>query len=363
MMGPFRVVVVDDTSEVRSVLKDILDATPEFEFAGSASTGKDGVDLVLATRPDLVLMDIEMPGHSGLDAARSIVDLAPLSKVIAWTNHEDPTSITEMIAAGAIGYLLKGASPDELVEHLKWAAEGQPVLSRSLTSAVLSELSRLYRASEQRAEELHTSYLSTVDSLAAALETKDDQTGNHARRVRDYAAILSESIDRRLLEREALVFGFLLHDVGKIGIPEQILMKPGPLDDEEWAVMRRHPEMGARILESIKFLQGDALEIVISHHERWDGRGYPAGMAKEEIPVGARIFAVVDAFDAMTTDRPYRKALSMGAAFDEIVRCSGEQFDPDVVDAFLDIRSEIMARMATDLSPRAEAGPLQTDGA
>jgi response regulator RpfG family c-di-GMP phosphodiesterase len=352
MQSPVRVVVVDDTQEVRSVLKTILDGTPGFEFVGAASSGAEAVDIVLHTKPDIVLLDIEMPNDAGLEAARTIVDSTPESKVIAWTNQSDPSAVTEMIAAGACGYLLKEATAEELVENLRWAAEGQPVLSRSLTTAVMGELSRLYRASEQRAEELAASYMSTVDSLAAALETKDDQTGNHARRVRDYAAMLAQKVDPELLGEEALVFGFLLHDVGKIGIPEQILMKAGPLSDEEWTIMRKHPEMGARILDSIKFLQPHAIDVVIFHHERWDGRGYPRGIAGEDIPLGARVFAIVDAFDAMTTDRPYRKALSVGNAIEEIARCSGEQFDPHMVDTFMSTRAEIMARMADDLGPR-----------
>lgn len=356
MSQSVRVVVVDDTYEVRSVLKTVFDATPGFDFAGAASNAAEAIDLVAHTRPDIILLDIEMPDDEGLTAARQIADLAPETKVIAWTNHDDPEAITEAIAAGACGYLLKDSSHAELIENLKWANEGQPVLSRRLTTAVLGELSRLYRSAEDRAEELHTSYLSTVDSLAAALETKDDQTGNHARRVRDYATILANNVDSTLLEEESVVFGFLLHDVGKIGIPEQILAKTGPLDEEEWLVMRRHPEMGARILDTIKFLQPYALEIVLSHHERWDGKGYPRGLSGEEISLGARIFMIVDSFDAMTTDRPYRKALSVGDAIEEIVRCSGEQFDPVMVDAFMTTRSEILARMADDLGPPSHNG-------
>lgn len=351
-----RVVVVDDTQEVRSVLEAVLDATPGFDFAGAASNAAEAIDLVARTRPDIILLDIEMPDGQGLQAARQITNLAPESKVVAWTNHEDPKAITEAIAAGACGYLLKDSSHAELTENLKWASEGQPVLSRRLTTAVLGELGRLYRAAEDRAEELHTSYLSTVDSLAAALETKDDQTGNHARRVLDYATILVTQVDPALLDEESLVFGFLLHDVGKIGIPEQILTKKGPLSDDEWVIMRRHPEMGARILETIKFLQPYAVEVVLSHHERWDGKGYPRGLAAEDIPVGARIFMIVDSFDAMTTNRPYREAMSVGSAIEEIIRCSGEQFDPVMVDAFMSSRGEIMARMADDLGPPSHNG-------
>lgn len=356
MPQSIRVVVVDDTQEVRSVLKSLLDATPGFDFTGEASNASEAIDLVVNTRPDIILLDIEMPNDEGLEAAREITKLAPDSKVIAWTNHDDPEAITEAIAAGACGYLLKDSTHAELTENLKWASQGQPVLSRRLTTSVLGELSRLYRAAEDRAEELHTSYLSTVDSLAVALETKDDQTGNHARRVRDYATTLVKQVDPTLLDEESLEFGFLLHDVGKIGIPEQILTKTGPLSDEEWLIMRQHPEMGARILESIRFLQPYAVEVVLSHHERWDGNGYPRRLAGEGIPLGARIFMIVDSFDAMTTNRPYREAMSVGSAIEEINRCSGDQFDPVMVDAFMSARSEIMVRMADDLGPPSHNG-------
>lgn len=340
-----RIVVVDDAPHLRSVVRTILAETPGMELVGEGSDGSEALDLVLATRPDIVLMDVEMPGMDGRTATSLIADKAPETRVIAWTNHEEPSFITGMIAAGAFGYLLKGISPHEFVDQLKWAAQGESVLSRDLTSAVMTELGRLYRHAEQRAEELHDSYLSTVLSLAAALETKDDQTGNHAKRVRDYASIMTRSFDQTLLERESMIFGFLLHDVGKIGIPEQILMKPGPLNDEEWAIMRQHPTMGARIIQSASFLNPDAVEIVTSHHERWDGEGYPDRLVKEQIPIGARLFSVADAFDAMTSDRPYRKGLSFEIAAQEIERCSGSQFDPDVVRAFKLCEHELFERM------------------
>lgn len=335
--------MVDDTPHLRDVVRTIISANEGFELVGEASDGSQALQMVQALRPDLVLMDVEMPGMDGRAATRQIAEQAPETRVIAWSNHEEPSYITGMIAAGAFGYLLKGISPREFIESLHWAAQGQSVLSRELTSSVMTELARLYRHAEQRAEDLHDSYLTTVQSLAAALETKDDQTGNHARRVQEYAYTITKNFDPTLLEREALVFGFLLHDVGKIGIPEQILMKPGPLNDAEWSVMRQHPQMGARILEAATFLQPFAIQVVIAHHERWDGEGYPNKLAKEQIPIGARLFSVADTFDAMTSDRPYRKGLPVEAAIAEIERCSGSQFDPDVVEAFKTSKDELSA--------------------
>lgn len=349
-MKTTRVLVIDRVPHLVSAVRAILTSAPDFEFVGASANPQDVLPMSLETTPDLVLMSFQHPGIQELSAARAVSQMLPATRVIAWSDHEEPSIIAELIAAGAFGYLLKRTTPEELLEGLRWAANGQSVLSRRLNAGVLSELSELYRAAEQRAIDLHASYLSTVDAMAAALETKDDQTGNHARRVRDYAVLLAESFDPGILENEALVFGFLLHDVGKIGIPEHILMKPGPLSDSEWEVMRRHPNMGARILETIEFLQPHAVGVVLHHHERWDGGGYPAGLKREEIPLGARLFAVADAFDAMTSDRPYRSGMSVESAMAEILDNSGTQFDPEVVSCFLRSREEILGRLAEDIS-------------
>lgn len=348
-MKTTRVLVIDRAPHLVSAVRAILTSAPDFEFVGGSPNPRDVLPMSLETTPDLVLMSFQHPGTEELSAARAVTAMLPATRVIAWSDHEEPSIIAELIAAGAFGYLLKRTTPEELLEGLRWAANGQSVLSRKLTAGVLSELSELYRSAEQRAIDLHTSYLSTVDALAAALETKDDQTGNHARRVRDYAVLLSEEFDSGILDSEALVFGFLLHDVGKIGIPEHILMKPGPLSEGEWEIMRRHPNMGARILGTVDFLQPHAIGVVLHHHERWDGGGYPAGLRGGDIPVGARLFAVADAFDAMTSDRPYRSGMPIEAAMTEILKYSGTQFDPEVVHCFLRSKDLILGRLAQDI--------------
>ena len=345
---PIRVVIVESTPHLRALARSVIASTPRLELVGEAESGLEAVDLVTKVKPDLVLLDIESQGLDGLTATRLISDRLPDARVIAWTNNDAPEFVTAMIAAGAFGYLLKGTPAREFAESMKWAADGQSVLSRDLTSAVMQELGRLYRHAEDRANELRDSYLSTVESLVIALETKDDVTGTHARRVQDYATIITRHYDESLLANEALVFGFLLHDVGKIGIPDRILMKPGPLDEEEWEVMRKHPGMGTRILDTASFLQPDAIQVVGHHHERWDGKGYPSKLAKEEIPIGARLFAIADTFDAMTSDRPYRTRMDPDLASAEIVRCSGTQFDPALVETFVQAEGEIRTRMTKD---------------
>jgi ribonuclease P protein subunit RPR2 len=180
--------------------------------------------------------------------------------------------------------------------------------------------------------QLRSTYESTVHALATAVEAKDDTTGGHIERVRDLGLLLAREMVPKDARDPQMAWGFLLHDIGKLSVPDAILRKPGRLDDMEWALMRRHAEEGVRILEGTPFLDR-ALDVVRHHHERWDGTGYPAGLAGEEIPLWARIFSVVDTLDAITSTRPYRPCQTLGAALAEIRLCAGTQFDPAVVEA------------------------------
>lgn len=187
---------------------------------------------------------------------------------------------------------------------------------------------------------LQATYLATLQALAIAVENRDQETGGHSQRVTRYTLAIAIALGVPEHARRHIEFGALLHDIGKIAIPDAILLKPGKLTADEWRVMRQHPELGYHMLEEIEFLQ-PALPIVLQHHERFDGAGYPQGLKGEQIELGARIFAVADTFDAMTSDRPYRRATSFDAARDEIVRGSGTQFDPRVVEAFLAVFEQL----------------------
>jgi HD-GYP domain-containing protein (c-di-GMP phosphodiesterase class II) len=181
---------------------------------------------------------------------------------------------------------------------------------------------------------LQSAYEETVVALARALESKDSGTGAHSQRVQRYALELADAVAPDLLGDESAEHGFLLHDVGKIGIPDRVLRKPGPLDPDERRLMETHTLVGERMLSDLALLRGEGLRVVRSHHERWDGSGYPDRLAGDEIPIGARVFAVADTLDALTNDRPYRAAGSWADASELIVSEAGGQFDPDVVEAF-----------------------------
>ena len=188
-------------------------------------------------------------------------------------------------------------------------------------------------------------------ALASALESKDTGTGAHSLRVQRYAIELASSIDPALLDDESTEYGFLLHDVGKIGIPDRILQKQGSLEAAERRLLETHTVLGEQLLSGVALLQGQGLQVVRHHHERWDGGGYPDGIKKTEIPLGARVFAVADALDAITSDRPYRRARSWEEAAAEIVREAGRQFDPKVVKAFKE-RSSRLRRIHYELAAK-----------
>lgn len=205
------------------------------------------------------------------------------------------------------------------------------------------DMSDLYGRQRRQAEhleelmaELHTTYLSTVETLAFIVEAKDEYTRHHLERCRQYGMALARHVDEGLITPE-LEYGFMLHDVGKIGLPEAILGKPGPLSAEEMRLVQTHPIYGVDIVTPLRRFLGNAVDVIRHHHERFDGLGYPDGLEGEKIPIAARLFSVVDAFDAMTSDRPYRRALSFDEATHRLESGAGTQFDPDVVKAFTEV--------------------------
>jgi len=195
------------------------------------------------------------------------------------------------------------------------------------------DLRIVYRAERSRREELERAYRATLTALSRALDLRDTETEEHSERVGRYAMAIARALRLDGQSLDALQWGAILHDVGKIGIPDSVLRKPGPLDDHEWAIMRRHPRMGYELLQAVDFLQ-PSLPVVLHHHEKWDGSGYPDHLSGESIPLLARVFAVADAFDAMTSWRPYKAALPPETALARIRTDSGTHFDPGIVASF-----------------------------
>jgi ribonuclease P protein subunit RPR2 len=256
--------------------------------------------------------------------------------------------------SGADAFLRKPFSPLELldvVERLTGGLEAVPPPARGEGPVEEGQQLLLYARDLRHLLEiergqrllLQNAYKETVAALASALESKDTGTRAHSQRVQRYALELARSVSPELVEDPSAEYGFLLHDVGKIGIPDRILQKPGPLNEGETRLMRTHTLLGEQMLGGVAFLQGEGLRIVRSHHERWDGDGYPDGIDGEDIPLAARIFAVADALDAMTSDRPYRPALGWADAGREIVGESRAQFDPAVVKAFVEREDRLRA--------------------
>jgi ribonuclease P protein subunit RPR2 len=206
------------------------------------------------------------------------------------------------------------------------------------------DLRETFKQERKRAQELQRSYMATVRALSNAVEARDAYTGKHAERVAAYGMQVARAMGLRMTEGSGTEFGFLLHDVGKVAIPDAILYKPDRLTDKERALMEQHPLIGAEIVRGIEFLREGTL-VVRSHHERWDGRGYPDGLQGEEIPMAARVFAVADVLDALTTDRPYRPASPLSVARKMIVAESGSHFDPQVIAAFRSIPDEVIEQI------------------
>jgi HD-GYP domain-containing protein (c-di-GMP phosphodiesterase class II) len=211
-----------------------------------------------------------------------------------------------------------------------------------------ADLRETFKQERARAQELRRSYMATVRALSNAVEARDAYTGKHAERVAAYGLEIARKFPEELILTPELEFGFLLHDVGKVAIPDAILYKPGALDEHERTLMSRHPVIGSEIVQGIEFL-AEAADVVRSHHERWDGTGYPDHLAREDIPLAARVFAVADVLDALTTDRPYRPACSLRYARAMITADSATHFDPRVVEAFNTIDDHVFERIAAEV--------------
>ena len=346
-----KILLVDDEPAIRELLRTTFEGA--HVFVDEAASGLEAQARIKRRRPDVIVMDLRMPGMSGAELTlRLKADEKTKEIPIVLLTGADGEEARKAQKAGAEALVRKPFSPLELLALVEKLAGKEritptrgPRRTRAAEEEVLlyaKDLRHLLEIERGQRELLETSYLETVTALASALESKDTGTKEHSQRVQRYAMELLGTIDpQRLEEDPGIGYGFLLHDVGKIGIPDQILQKPGPLTRGERRRMQTHTVLGEQMLGGVAVLRGAGLRIVRSHHERWDGKGYPDGLGGREIPLGARIFAVADSLDAMTSHRPYRRAMGWKAASAEIIACSGKQFDPEIVDAYRACEAEL----------------------
>jgi putative nucleotidyltransferase with HDIG domain len=326
------ILIADDEQEIRNVLYELLSDVYDCHPVASA---EEALERLRTERFDVVVSDINMEEMSGLEMIPHVRRIAPEAVVIMVSGAQTVESAIEALRAGAFDYVTK---PFDL-RHVE-AAVRRALEHKRLREAKLRYENYLEELVAERTAELdrtlatlEESYRMTLKALAAALETRDRETHGHSERVVSFSLRLGRELKLGREDLRALEFGALLHDIGKIGVPDAILHKPAQLSAEEWVNMRRHPVHGQQILRGIEFLEG-ASRVVGQHHEKWDGTGYPAGLRGEEIDLNARIFAVADAFDAITSDRVYRVGRSYEVALAELEGFTGRQFDPDVVAAF-----------------------------
>ena len=330
--GRPRVLVVDDEREIRNLLCELLSEGYECTPAASAEQALARLD---QAEFDLVLSDIQMPGMSGLEMIPHVLAKSPDTVVVMVSGMQTIESAVGAMQVGAFDYVIKPFDLAKVEAAVSRALEHHDLRVAKLRyENHLEELVRQRTAQLDGAlQSLEEAYRSTLKALIKALETRDAETSGHSERVVSFSLRLGRELGLDAEQMRSLEFGSLLHDIGKIGVPDAILRKPSRLTEEEWQEMRQHPSHGQQILRGIEFLEG-AARVVSQHHERWDGTGYPLGLSGEEIDINARIFAVADAFDAITSDRVYRGCKSYEYADDELGRHAGAQFDPRVVEAF-----------------------------
>ena len=355
-LRPTHVLVIDDDPGLRALLRASFEvAHIDVEEADGAAAADEAI---AARLPDVIVLDVAMPGVDGISFCRKLKadPHTRATPVVLLTG--DSVSAAAGEEAGAEGFVRKPFSPLALLD----AIEGLAVRRYARPSAAqpdrtaqeqlflyAQDFRRLLELERGQRELLQKAYRETAVALARALEAKDGHTAAHCERVRRYATELTSAADPELLKETGLEYGFILHDVGKIGIPDTILTKPSGLTARERRLLETHPVLGEQMIEDAALLHGPGAQVVRSHHERWDGTGYPDRLAGDSIPLSARIFSLADTLDAITTDRPHSPARSWDDAVGEIAANAGTQFDPDLVELLRE-HEEPLRRIYYELS-------------
>jgi putative two-component system response regulator len=323
------ILLVDDEAMIRQLLSQKLSS--EGYRCEQAANAEQALEKLEKDSIELVILDIKMPGKSGVQLLPEIKAKYPDTAVIMATAVDDASIAINCMKAGAYDYLTKPFNLEEVGFSVTRALE-----RRRLELENRDYQQHLEQKVEEQAQKIRTSFFNAITALAYALEAKDFYTSGHSQRVTEISVAIAKHLGLDKENIEKIRLASLVHDIGKIGVREVVLNKPGSLSDEEYEHVRLHSVTGERILKPIVD-DGDILKAVRHHHERYDGTGYPDGLKGEQIPQLARIIAVADTFDAMTSERPYRKALTKEAACAEVERCRGTQFDPEAADAFLEV--------------------------
>lgn len=347
-----RILVVDDEAPNREYLTHMLES-----LSYEAETAQDGIEAIAKVNLgfDLVLLDLMMPGMDGFEVVKAIRQSPEMHDIpiVIITGMENQENRIRSIEAGANDFIAKPIDLTELEVRLRSLVkmkEAQDAIKEhraSLEKTINQRTQALRTALEEMAEAKRMSQkanLETIDCLALASDYKDEDTGSHVRRLAHYCSLLATGLKLSPHQIETIFRASPMHDVGKIGIPDYILLKPGKLDPDEWEIMKQHTIMGSRILgRSPSELLQDGKVIALSHHEKWDGSGYPNGLAGNDIPLSGRICAAADVFDALTSARPYKEAFSEENAFEIMREERAKHFDPRILDVFLEHRSQILA--------------------
>ncbi|MCP4203784.1 MAG: response regulator [bacterium] len=361
-----QILVVDDDDGIRQLLVSQIKAVGY--PCRSAVNGEEALDLAIAEpRPSLVVSDVQMPGLSGIELLQQLKQLDPNLQVVMVSGHHDMAVVRQALRDGAYDYLIKPFELEELANTVDRALQHHQLLKQN--EAYRLRLEKMVEA--QTREILETRDLSLI-TLAKLAESRDNDTGLHLERMSEYSRRLAEEVARAGSYGDLLTEQFIhqlhrsspLHDIGKVGIPDAILLKPAALTDAEFKVMQQHTTIGGDTLRTvIETHQGHtflvmAMEIAYSHHERWDGNGYPNGLAESKIPIAARIVTLADAYDAITSQRPYKKAYEHEEAIRRITRDRGLHFDPVLVDAFLQCHEdfELIKNQINSSAPATRPG-------
>jgi putative nucleotidyltransferase with HDIG domain len=341
MRIPSRVLAVDDNPQIVSLTVRLLNG---FGYdARGLEDPREAADLVRSFNPEVCILDVEMPFISGSELLDTIKSIDPQTEIILLTGMNDTVLAVDLMKRGAIDFLLKPIEPKQMDVAVARALEHRRLVMENMAyklhlEALVEKRSRALSDALRNLRDLHSA---TLETLATAIDLRDKGTSGHSRRVANMTVGIVKKMgidDGDLVQIE---HGALLHDLGKLRIPDSILWKPSELTPEEWEIMRKHPEYGFEFVQRIGFLK-EAADIILSHHEKFDGTGYPRGLKGNEISFGARVFSMVDSIDALLYDRPYHRATAFPVACEEIRKRAGSHFDPSLVEPFIRFLSDYL---------------------